>query len=285
MVTTDGPDPSFQQVTSVGGFAYGVINADIHVFANGEPLYLLGNWRPEPDAAVDWLRQMPSRMLNARRAVVPFTGRDRELDDLRQWRDSGPPRLSVRWLHGPGGQGKTRLAAQLAAESLAAGWKAIAAFHGLDADQPEPGSQDMALTGTTGLLLLVDYADRWLLSNLTWLLKNALLHQLGVPTRVLMIGRGLDAWPAISAILDNHQAHTSAQRLPDLPTDHGRPTMFTAARDRFAAIYRHPDPTAILPPDQLTSPDFGLTLAVHMAALVAVDAAVQGERPPKAWTP
>ncbi|MEV4481760.1 tetratricopeptide repeat protein [Micromonospora coxensis] len=281
MATTDGPDPSFQQVTSVGGFAYGVINADIHVFANGEPLYLLANWQPEPDADVDWLRQMPSRMLNARRAVVPFTSRDQELADLRQWRDGGGPRLSVRWLHGPGGQGKTRLAAQLAAESLTAGWKVVAAFHGPDADRPEPGSHDIALTGTAGLLLVVDYADRWLLSNLTWLLKNALLHQVGVPTRVLMIGRSLDAWPAISAILDTYRAHTSAQRLPDLPADHGRRTMFTAARDRFAAIYRHPRPTTILPPVQLDSPEFGLTLAVHMAALVAVDAAVRGERPPE----
>ncbi|MEV1012516.1 tetratricopeptide repeat protein [Micromonospora sp. NPDC049801] len=281
MATAEEPHPSFQQVTSVAGFAYGVINADIHVFANGEPLYLLANWQPEPDADVDWLRQMPSRMLNARRAVVPFTGRDQELADLRQWRDSGPPRLSVRWLHGPGGQGKTRLAAQLAAESLSAGWKVVAAFHGPDADRPEPGSHDLALTGTAGLLLVVDYADRWLLSNLTWLLKNTLLHQVGVPTRILMIGRSLDTWPAISAILDNYRGHTSAQRLPDLPTDHARPTMFTAARDRFAAIYRHPRPSTILPSVPLDSPEFGLTLAVHMAALVAVDAAVSGERPPE----
>jgi hypothetical protein len=73
-----------QQVTALNGFAYGVINADIHVFHTGEPLYLLANWQSEPDADPDWLRQMPSRMLNARRAVVPFVGREEELAELRR---------------------------------------------------------------------------------------------------------------------------------------------------------------------------------------------------------
>jgi tetratricopeptide (TPR) repeat protein len=54
--------------------------------------------------------------------------------------------------------------------------------------------------------------------------------------------------------------------------------MFRAARDGFAARYgievpaRRPD---------LEHPDFGLTLAVHMAALVAVDAEATGRRAPE----
>lgn len=67
---------------------------------------------------------------------------------------------------------KSRLADQLAAESAAAGWRVVAAFHGPDADRPAPGSQDMRLTGAAGLLMIIDYADRWLLTNLTWLLKD-----------------------------------------------------------------------------------------------------------------
>ena len=152
-------------------------------------------------------------MLNARRAVVPFTGRDGELRSLREWRDSGP-RLAVRWLHGPGGQGKTRLAAQFAAESAAAGWKVVAAFHGPDADPSRAGQPGPAPDGAAGLLLIVDYADRWLLTNLTWLLKNALLHQTGVATRVLMVARTADAWPRVRGILDTYQAATSSQPLP-----------------------------------------------------------------------
>lgn len=144
------PPQIVQEVTAVNGFAYGVIGADIHVFDNGLPLYLLANWRRTTRAGdSDWLRELPSRMLNARRAVVTFTGRDDELTDLRHWRDDRL-RLAVRWLHAPGGQGKTRLPAQFASESAAAGWKVIAAFHGPDADQPEPGSQDMSLDGAAG---------------------------------------------------------------------------------------------------------------------------------------
>jgi len=113
----DKAESSFvQNVTAVSGFAYGVIGADIHVFGSGLPLYLLANWQAEPVADREWLRELPSRMLNARRAVVPFTGRDGDLAQLLQWRNSDR-RLAVRWLHAPGGQGKTRLAAKLAADA------------------------------------------------------------------------------------------------------------------------------------------------------------------------
>ena len=107
---------------------------------------------------------------------VPFTGRDDELADLRRWRDDNG-RLGVRWLHGPGGQGKTRLAAQFAAECKGIGWKVIVAFHGPDADRIISGGQDMSLDGAAGLLVVVDYADRWRVTSLTWLFKNSLLQR------------------------------------------------------------------------------------------------------------
>jgi tetratricopeptide (TPR) repeat protein len=284
----DGHQPLFlQNVTAVSGFAYGVIGADIHVFDNGLPLYLLAERRPEADADAEWLRELPSRMLNARRAVVPFTGRAAELADLRAWRDGGR-RLAVRWMHGPGGQGKTRLASQLAAESAAAGWKVIEAFHGSDADRPEPGSQDLGLTGKAGLLVIADYADRWPLTSLTWFFKNALLHHATVPTRVLLVARTADAWPPVRGILDVYQASTSAQALEALPPDSGeRERMFSAAANRFAAIYQMPGPPAIEAPAPLDDPESGLTLALQMAALVAVDAVARGKTPVRgmaAWT-
>jgi tetratricopeptide (TPR) repeat protein len=269
-----------QNVTAVGGFAYGVVGADIHVFESGLPLYLLANWPGKLEADRGWLRKLPSRMLNSRRAVVPFTGRDSDLADLRVWRDSGP-RLTVRWLHGPGGQGKTRLADQFAAESLQAGWKVIAAFHGPDADQPKAGSQDMSLDGVAGLLMVVDYADRWPLTHLTWLLKNVLLHQAGVVTRILMVARTTDSWPAVCGVLDTYQADTSSHLLEPLTQASGeRSRMFSVAADSFAAVYEMPGASGPREPAGLPGSEFGLVLAIHVAALVGVDAKVNGLRPP-----
>jgi hypothetical protein len=146
-------------VQAGNGFAYGAIGADIHVFGDGVPLYLLKNWRPVPRPHPQFLRELPSRMLHARFAVVDFVGREEELADLHAWCRSGP-RLAARWLHAPGGQGKTRLADRFAQESLAAGWKVVTAAQCPGTVLPPPGSQDLRAEGAAGLLLVVDYAVR-----------------------------------------------------------------------------------------------------------------------------
>ena len=278
---TEPPPSPHQQVRVGGGFGYGVVGADMHVFADRGPVYLLHQYRPDPKPDSTWLLAQPSRMLNARYAVVGFTGRDQELADLAGWRDASGPRLSARWLHAPGGQGKTRLASAFARLSADANWKVITATHGPGSMLPMPGSNDLRLRDAAGVLLIIDYADRWPASHLAWLFSNALLHQLS-SARLLLIARTAHAWPAVRAELDTHQADTSDQLLTPLPDDPGgRQQMFTVARDTFACHYGIADPAAIRPPGLLDHPDFGLTLAVHMAALVAVDAAAHGNRPPK----
>ncbi|MEV4975034.1 hypothetical protein [Streptomyces scopuliridis] len=274
-----------QSVRAENGFAYGVVGADIHVFGDGIPVYLLQRWRPPPAADDSFLREVPSRMLNARFAVVEFTGRTAELAALRRWRDEGPL-LAVRWLHAPGGQGKTRLADRFARESADDGWQVVTATHGPGSVIPPPGSQDLG-AAADGTLLVVDYADRWPLSHLLWLFSNALLHRPEVPARVLLLARGDDIWPAVRAAVANLQAGTTAQFLPPLPDGtqeregdgSPRTEMFAAARDSFAARYGvrslRVETSAALAGD-----DFGLTLSVHLAALVAVDAHVTGRRPP-----
>lgn len=267
-------------MTVTGGYGYGVIGADIHVFGDGTPVYLLENYRPAPPPESGWLRELPSRMLQARYAVVPFTGREAELASLAEW-SGGGPRLAVRWLHGPGGAGKTRLAEEFARRSLAAGWKVLTAVHGPSSVLPAPGSQDLRADGHPGLLLVVDYADRWPLSHLTWLLSNALLHRSQTPTRVLLLARGADAWPAVRAGLARHRAGTSGQRLAPLDGRGGaRAAMFTAARDGFAVHYGVADAGTVGPPGPLDDPRLGLVLALQMAALVAVDAHAAGRNPP-----
>ncbi len=239
----------------------------------------LHGWRPAvpPDPA--WLRELPSRMLDPRYAVVPFTGREQELSDLVGWRTDGN-RLAARWLHGPAGVGKTRLAARFAAESAAAGWKVVTADPGPDAGPP-PGNDDLRLGRARGVLLLVDPAGDWPTTRLGSLFADAILHRVAVPTRVLLLARDTDGWPAVRVALDEHEADASAQEVLPLPA--AAPTrtqMFHAARDGFAHRYRLDQPPTLSPPVPLDDPDFGLVLVVHMAALVAVDAYATGCRAP-----
>ncbi|MEU8781137.1 ATP-binding protein [Streptomyces sp. NPDC048637] len=275
-----------QSIRVESGFGYGVVGADLHVFPDRGPVYLLGEHQsaaPAPDDT--WLLHQPSRMLNARYRLVDFTGRERERAELAAWRDAPGPRLSATWLHGPGGHGKSRLADEFAAESAAAGWKVVTATHGpgavLDAGQ-ESGA-DLRPDGACGMLLVVDYADRWPVSHLTWLFSNRLLTG-SVPTRLLLLARSSTAWPAVRSALEDVMADTRNQELSPLGAPGGDPrarsAMFAAARDCFAARYGVADPAVIAPPKGLERPEFGLVLAVHMAALVAVDAHVRGEQAP-----
>jgi hypothetical protein len=64
-------------------------------------------------------RRQPSRLLLARHQVVPFTGRDSDLDTVNTWM-GGDEAVSVRLIHAAGGQGKTRLARHVAAQAYAA---------------------------------------------------------------------------------------------------------------------------------------------------------------------
>ncbi|MFI0779334.1 ATP-binding protein [Streptomyces sp. NPDC021212] len=260
-----------------------MVGADLHVFPDRGPVYLLTEHRsarPSPDD--NWLTAQPSRLLNARFQVVDFTGRDRELSRLEAWRDRLGPRLSALWLHGPGGQGKSRLAAQFAARSAMAGWKIVDATHSAVTVLPPPASQDMRLESATGLLMIVDYADRWPPSHLAWLFSNALLHR-QIPTRLLLLARSVKAWPAVRASLEHMQSDAvdlPLQPLTDQAGRSDRDRMFTVARDCFAAGYGVAD-AVIGPPSSLHRPEFGLVLALHIAALATVDAHVHGDRPPE----
>ncbi|MFD8213584.1 tetratricopeptide repeat protein [Streptomyces sp. NPDC059697] len=281
-----------QTVRVDSGFGYGVIGADLHVFPDRGPVYLLSQYRPAPVLApapsprerdTAGPTSQPSRLLNARFQVVDFTGRAEERSELAAWRDGDGPRAAL-WLHGAGGQGKTRLAAQFAADSASRGWKVVSATHGAGTIHPHPGSQDLGLDGAAGLLLVVDYADRWPLSHLTWLFSNKLVDG-SLPTRLLLLARSIAPWPAVRSALEDTGTEAGALALRPLDERRGgldaRRAMFTVARNCFAAHYGLADPNAIAVPGYLDRSDFGLVLALHMAALVAVDAHVRGGSPPK----
>jgi hypothetical protein len=275
-----GSGATTQTVRVESGFAYGVVGADLHVFQDRGPIYLLTEFRSPHPPDNNWLIAQPSRLLNAHWQVVEFTGRERELADLSAWRDRASSRFAARWLYAPGGQGKSRLAAKLAGESQSAGWKVINILHGTAA-RPS-GSHDMRLGDAHGVLLIVDYAERWPVSHLNWLFSNSIFHQ-HIPTRLLLVSRTPQPWSAIRAVLTDLSADTSTDLLRDLPGQagpDGRDRMFCIARDCFAKLYGLPDPAVIPVPRTLSDPNFGLTLALHMAALVAVDAHVNSVKAP-----
>ncbi|ASR34528.1 hypothetical protein BAY61_05460 [Prauserella marina] len=267
-----------QNVHAEAGNAYGLIGGDLHVIEGAGPVYLLrdhlsGDRPPPPLTALDGFPAQPSQLLNARSAVVDFTGRTDEVDELTAWRDGDESR-AVLWLHAPGGHGKTRLANLIAERATADGWKVLTAEHttGL-VDAAEPSSQDLRTTNATGLLLIADYADRWPLAHLAMLFGNKVLRA-DVPVRVLLLARSPHVWPSLRHALVQAGWPGEAcvsKGLEPLPlAGEARQHMFVAARDCFASRYRIP-PAEIPVPRWLDRAEFGLALAVHMAALVAVD--------------
>ncbi|MFJ9689947.1 tetratricopeptide repeat protein, partial [Streptomyces bacillaris] len=218
----------------------------------------------------------PSRLLRAGHQVVPFTGRHTDLDALARWRDEADDPFAVRLLHGPGGQGKTRLAAHFAEVSRQAGWTVWqAAVNEADADPvaitepPETGA---------GILLVADYAERWPTTELRRLLREALLNRSSVPVRVLLLARPAGAWwDSLDTWIDGHlDAGTSAHLLPPLAADpQARAELFRKARDRFAdhlGLIADPDHPIGPPPALDTDEDYAQVLTIHIAALAAVDA-------------
>jgi hypothetical protein len=247
----------------------------------GPATYLLEHFPLAPTDHPDPKALAPSRLLAARHQLVRFTGRDDELRWLAGWRD-GPAGVVVRLVHASGGQGKTRLAAKFAAASAAEGWLVWQARHRPAAATPSAtdGQRETAAAGR-GVLLVVDYAERWPAGHLVQVLGDGALRGHG-PVRVLLLARPAGLWwTALRHELDKVDAAADEMLLAPLaPTREDRVAVFTAARDRFAELLTVVDPGGIAPPVDLDEDDYARVLTAHMAALVAVDAAGSGRRAP-----
>jgi hypothetical protein len=178
-------------------------------------------------SATGWLR--------AERAVVPFAGRDREIDDLVAWcHDSAAD--PVRMIVGSGGIGKTRLAAELASRMKASGWSTHTVGTG-----KEHGALPAVRAATSRpVLLIVDYAETR--TGLSGLLADvgALPADQRRHCRVVMLARDVGEWwerLRFSAHLPTSELvrHVEPQRLdhalgPELSPD----DLVTQAVSHFA---------------------------------------------------
>ncbi|GAA3241041.1 ATP-binding protein [Dactylosporangium siamense] len=210
--------------------------------------------------ATSWLR--------AERAVIPFAGRDREIDDLVAWCADGsadPVRLVV----GAGGTGKTRLAAELAARMKTSGWST----HTVGTDKEHGALKAVRAATSRPVLLIVDYAETR--TGLAGLLADVggLPAEQRRQCRVVLLARDVGEWwerLRFSAHLPTSELvrRVAPQRLahalaPDLSPD----DLVTQAVSHFATALRVPAPAEwSVQRSDAAAP----VLVLHAAALLVV---------------
>ncbi|MFE7560012.1 hypothetical protein [Kitasatospora sp. NPDC057500] len=221
----------------------------------------------------------PAALLHARYQVLPFRGRAELLAQLRDW--SREPDFGARLVHGAGGQGKTRLALELAGLLAADGWAVLWLRAGAAVRDLE-----VLRRAAVPTLIVVDYAEMRA-AQITGLLDAVNRREPGPAVKLLLLARTVgDWWHGLSLgsrvaeyLLDD----AAAIELPSLETDFGssRAEEYLQAVHGFAAGlaevdgWEHHDwPEAVnrlvaaqrLRGHPAARPD-GTVLALHMAAL------------------
>ncbi|MFJ5893384.1 tetratricopeptide repeat protein [Streptomyces californicus] len=159
----------------------------------------------------------PAALLQAGRQTVPFHGRKDLLADLRAW--CGRDGFGAWLLHGPGGQGKTRLAHHLAGLLAADGWAVLwPRADVIAADLRE--LRDVAKP----LLVVLDYAESRT-GQLTALVEAAAHHPGSKPFKVLLLARtGGDWWvqaKSATLLVEDYLDDAPSIRLEPLEQDPG----------------------------------------------------------------
>ncbi|MBZ3906478.1 trypsin-like peptidase domain-containing protein [Streptomyces griseiscabiei] len=253
----------------------------------------------EPAELQPLLEREPSRpantpvsLLRPEATVVPFTGREDVLARLGAWCEQ-PGRFSVRLVTGPGGQGKTRLAAELVRRLRLRNWSA-----GFLAAAAAPDLLPLATETRTPLLLVVDYAETRVEQLQTLLdLVDRYEHSGTTALRLLLLARDKEAgdwWENLcsEALPLRDPPPGTEMELLDLYGDGTEPLDDTAFREigenLAAALTGLPGVTAPVDPavlrtlvvPDLSDPRHHRALDLHMAALVALLQALDPEDGP-----
>ncbi|MGP3947059.1 tetratricopeptide repeat protein, partial [Streptomyces sp. 6N106] len=246
--------------------------------------------------AIPRLPRSPADLLRPEQATVSFMGREGLLKDLIYWCEppSGQAQpashdepagvwgweqslVRARLLIGPGGAGKTRLAAELATRMTGRGWTAIR----LTTDTEGP--LDLLSKVHRPLLAVVDYAETRI-PQLHALLEAVDHDQVTSPVRVLALARAAGDWWTRATEHPHSQALATAPVTP-VPALHHTPRDRTAAyrqalgdfSTRLRRLFPATDWAALLPAlaavdamPALVGAEFDTPLSVQMAALLAL---------------
>ncbi|MFB7124279.1 hypothetical protein ACFCY1_11830, partial [Kitasatospora sp. NPDC056273] len=217
----------------------------------------------------------PAALLEAGRQTVPFHGREDLLAELRAW--CRPGGFGAWLLHGPGGQGKTRLARHLGRQLTAQGWTVLWPRAGARPDQLLEVRR-----AAKPLLVVLDYAETRP-NQLGALVEAAAEHPGTSPFKLLLLARTAGDWwqqaQAGSRQAEDLLATARTRRLtpleddPELRAGHYR----DAAHALATALPTVPDmaghdwtvaAAALRPPRQLDRDDaYGNALTLHMTVL------------------
>ena len=158
------------------------VGAGIHIHTGGpaearEPFLPWRDLPDDPDAVF--------ALLSWHARLAPLTGREKDKETLLRWARKGR-NTRIRLLSGPGGVGKSRLAAEIACALRAEGW--TAGFI-------RPDDPIVVPLRRAGLFLVVDYPEEHP-DEVRTLLREVASRELGdVPVRLLVLSReGGDRW-------------------------------------------------------------------------------------------
>jgi hypothetical protein len=205
------------------------VGAGIHIHTGGsveaaEP-FLPSSGLPDDPEAVFTLLSWHARL-------APLAGREKDKETLLQWARQGR-KARIRLLSGPGGVGKSRLAAEVAEALRAAGW--TAGFI-------RPNDPIVVPLRRAGLFLIVDYPEEHPDEVRTLLREIASRELRDVPVRLLILSRqGGGRWFDLA-----ESAHAGAlmdaQAIGLSGLEAEPETLFSQALCRLARHYRRPTP-------------------------------------------
>jgi hypothetical protein len=248
-----------------------VQGGDLHTY-RPDPAYRIIPLELPGAATPRSFRGQPSRLLADAHRFIAFHGRTEELGRLHAWRD-GPDQFGISLIHGVGGQGKTRLARELAARSSTRGWSLLTA---------QPGARsapDRLPADGRNRLLIIDYAERWPVALLRSVLADARLHN--QRTRILLLARPAGGWWQRIArhVRDHFAVEPVVLALQPLPAGSDqRERLFEAARDGFAKALEIPEALTVAPPDDWSPA--ATALEIQMRALAEVYGAERRDNVP-----